>query len=193
MNRIAPIHPENATGTTKEHLDGVQKKLGMVPNMMRTMATAPKVLEGYLQLSGALGGGTLAAKVREQIALTVAQANGCEYCLAAHTAIGGMVGLSAEQIHDSRVGTAVDSRTNAILTLAHAIVNERGNLDDAQFQAARNAGLDDTAIAEVAANVALNVFTNYFNNLARTEVDFPAAAPIEIAPTAASNAAGHSH
>ena len=192
MNRIAPIHPENATGATKEHLEGVQKKLGMVPNMMRTMATAPKVLEGYLQLSGALGGGTLPAKVREQIALTVAQANGCEYCLAAHTAIGGMVGLSAEQIYDSRVGTAVDSRTNAILMLAHAIVNERGNLDDAQFQAARNAGLDDTAMAEVAANVALNVFTNYFNNLARTEVDFPAVAPIEVAPTGASNAVGHS-
>jgi hypothetical protein len=70
MNRLTAIAPETATGPVKNLFDGVQKKLGMVPNMMRTMAVAPPVLEAYLQLSGALGGGKLPAKLREQIALS---------------------------------------------------------------------------------------------------------------------------
>ena len=58
------------------------------------------MLDGYLHLSGALGKGKLPAKAREQLALAVAQENGCDYCLAAHSAIGKMVGLSADQIRD---------------------------------------------------------------------------------------------
>lgn len=183
MNRIPAIAPESTTGTVKHLLEGVQKKLGMVPNMMRTMAVAPTVLEGYLQLSGTLAGGTLSAKLREQIALTVAQANGCGYCLAAHCAIGGMVGLTKEQVQDSRLGLASDPHAHAALSLARAIVDERGRVSDEELAFARKAGLNDAEIAEVVANVALSIFTNYFNNLAGTIIDFPVAAPLE--PTGA--------
>ncbi len=179
MNRLTAVTPENAAGSVKTLLDGVQKKLGMVPNMMRTMAVAPPVLEAYLQMSGILSGGQLSAKLREQIALAVAEANGCAYCLAAHSAIGGMVGLSEEQIHDSRLGVGSDAFSHAALSLARAILDDRGQVSDNDLAAARNAGLDDAAIAEVVANVVLNVFTNYFNKLAGTTVDFPAVAPLE--------------
>jgi AhpD family alkylhydroperoxidase len=89
----------------------VQKKLGMTPNMMRTMAQSPAVLEGYLNLSSALGGGSLPAKLREQIALVVGEANGCEYCLSAHSAIGRMLGLSEEEILDSRRGESSEGKS----------------------------------------------------------------------------------
>ena len=75
MQRLKNVEPELATGKVKELLDAVSQRLGMVPNMMRTMANAPAVLDGYLQLSGSLSPGTLPAKVREQIAIAVAQAN----------------------------------------------------------------------------------------------------------------------
>jgi AhpD family alkylhydroperoxidase len=68
----------------------------MVPNMTRAMANSPAVLDGYLQLSGALTKGKLPAKTREEIALAVSQANSCDYCLAAHSTIGKMVGLSPD-------------------------------------------------------------------------------------------------
>lgn len=187
MNRLTALSPEKANGNVKNLFDAVQKKLGMVPNMMRTMAVAPPVLEGYLQLSGTLGNGKLSAKVREQIALAVAQANGCGYCLSAHCAIGGMVGLSKEQLHDSRLGVGIDGHAHAALSLARSIVDERGRVSDEELAAARKAGLDDAEIAEVVANVALNIFTNYFNNLAGTTIDFPVAAPLETAAAAASS------
>ena len=66
----------DATGKTKTLLDGVAKKLGGVPNIVRTMATSPAVLEGYLGLSGALGAGRLPAKLREQLALAVVASRG---------------------------------------------------------------------------------------------------------------------
>lgn len=181
MTRLNAIDPAHATGKTRELLDAVNSKLGLTPNVMRTMAASPAVLDAYLQFSGALAQGSLPAKLREQIALTVAQKNECNYCLAAHSAIGKMVGLTAEQIRDSRLGTAIDAKTTAALTLARRIVDTRGELLDADVAAARSAGLNDGAIAEVVANVALNLFTNYFNHVAETEVDFPAAEELAVA------------
>jgi uncharacterized peroxidase-related enzyme len=143
--------------------------------MTRAMANAPAVLDGYLQLSGALGKGTLPARARERIALAVAKANDCDYCLAAHSAIGRMVGLTADQIRDSRLGAAVDPKADALVRFARKVVDTRGGVGEGDLDAIRAAGFDDAAIAEVVANVALQVFTNYFNRTAETDLDFPAA------------------
>jgi uncharacterized peroxidase-related enzyme len=175
MSRLNQIAPESATGKAKELLDAVNARLGLVPNMTRAMANAPAVLNGYLQFSAALGHGNLPAKTRELIALTVAQANGCEYCLAAHTAIGKMAGLTAEQIRDSRQGHAVDPKVDALIRFARMVAKAKGRVSDGELKAIREAGFDDGAIAEVVAHVALSVFTNYFNNLVETDIDFPKA------------------
>ncbi|MDX1969181.1 MAG: carboxymuconolactone decarboxylase family protein [Planctomycetaceae bacterium] len=178
MSRIPQIPPESAVGRAKELLDAVKNKLGLVPNMTRAMANSPAVLDGYLSLSGALSKGNLTAKQREQIALAVGEVNGCDYCLAAHSAIGKMVGLTAEQIMDSRRGTAVDPKAEALVKFARRVVDERGRVSDLDLADARVAGLDDAALAEVVAHVALNLFTNYFNHVAETEIDFPKVEPI---------------
>jgi uncharacterized peroxidase-related enzyme len=171
--RLKAIRPESATGRARELLDAVNAKLGMVPNMMRAMANAPAVLDGYLWLSGALAEGTLPARMREQLALAVGEANECDYCVAAHSASGRAVGLTAEQIRDSRLGTAVDSRADALIRFARQVVRTRGRVTDRDVEAVRRAGFDDGAIAEVVAHVALCVFANYFNQVARTDIDFP--------------------
>lgn len=178
MSRIHQIAPDSATGKAKELLDAVHGKLGLVPNITRAMANSPAVLEGYLGLSGALGKGSLSPKHREQIALTVGQANHCDYCLAAHSAIGKMVGLTPDQILDSRRGTAIDPKADAVIRFARKLVDERGRVSDADVAEVRAAGLNDGGIAEVVANVALNIFTNYFNHVAETDIDFPKVEPI---------------
>jgi alkylhydroperoxidase family enzyme len=76
MNRLPQIDPVQATGKAKQLLAAVRSKLGLVPKLIRVLANAPAALEGYLNFSGALAGGTLSVKVREQIALAVAQAAG---------------------------------------------------------------------------------------------------------------------
>jgi AhpD family alkylhydroperoxidase len=137
------------------------------------MAQSPRVLEGYLSLSGALSRGLLSPKLQEQIALAVAEANACNYCLSAHTALGRRAGLSDEQLSTSREGRAADAKANAALRFALAVLERRGGVTDQEFARARDAGFSDAEIAEIIAHVALNVLTNYFNRAAETEIDFP--------------------
>jgi uncharacterized peroxidase-related enzyme len=177
MNRITQLDPAQAAGKTKQLLDGVQARLGAVPNLFRVLGNAPAVLEGYLNLSGALAGGSLDAKVREQIALAVAESNLCGYCLSAHTFLGGKAGLSESEIADARRAHAGDTRTDAILKFARTVVVQRGEVSDADLRKARAAGLGDSEIVETVANVVLNIFTNYTNHVARTVVDFPEVQP----------------
>ena len=159
-------------------LDGVQATLGLTPNLMRTFAAAPAALKGYLDLNRALAGGVLGEQFREQIALTVAQANMCEYCLAAHTALGSKAGLTPSDIAAGRNARALDARRDAGLKLAQVIVTTRGQVADADLLKARAAGLGDAEIVEIVANVGLQILSNYINHLAQTVVDFP---PVDVA------------
>jgi len=171
--RISPVHLAHAQGRAWELLNGVKTQMGKVPNLLKTMAQAPALLDGYLAMGGALRNGVLAAIVREQIALYVAQSNGCEYCLSAHSLTGRHAGLSPEQIVAARMGEADDPKAQAVLQFARNLMERRGNVSDEQLTAARQAGLSDAELEEVVGHVALNTLTNYLNQLARTEVDFP--------------------
>ena len=173
MPRLNPIQPEQATGKAKELLDAVQTKLKITPNMTKVMANSPAVLQGYLSFSGALAGGTLDAKLREEIALAVAEQNSCQYCLSAHTAIGKMTGLTEAEIESARGANATSPKHSGALQFAHQLVAKQGRIADSDVDTARRAGLTEGEIAEVIAHVALNIFTNYFNNAADVEVDFP--------------------
>jgi uncharacterized peroxidase-related enzyme len=175
MERITPVDPATAQGKAKELLDAVKAKLGLVPNMTRAMAVSPAVLEAYLGINGALAHGVLSPKVREQLALVVGQANGCDYCVSAHATIGKRVGLTEQAILDSRQGHSADPKTDVLLRFARVLVEKQGLVTDADVAAVRQAGGGDSEIAEVVAHVGLNTFTNYFNNVAATAIDFPKA------------------
>ena len=172
MPRIPAIDPASATGRARELIDDVQAEWGMTPNIVRTLANAPAALDGYLSLSNALAGGVLTPELREQIAVTVAQANRCSYCLAAHCAIGKSVGLSEDAIADARRGVSPDRKVETVLHFARQIVQQRGWVTDNDLSRLREAGYTDREIVEIIANVAMSIFTNYFNHVAGTETDF---------------------
>jgi uncharacterized peroxidase-related enzyme len=173
MNRIHQTEPAEATGKTKQLFDTVQGQLGFVPNLMRVIGNSPAALAGYFGLSGALAGGVLPPKLRQQIALTVGEINGCGYCVSAHTVLAGKAGLSREDILAARRATASNDKSDAALKLARAVTLERGHISDRELQTARSAGLNDAEIVEIVQHVALSILTNYTNNVARTVIDFP--------------------
>lgn len=176
MQRLTPIDPATATGEAKELLARVQAALGMTPNMVRTMASNPAVLKGWVELNAALGK-TLTRELNELIAIAVAEGNGCGYCLSAHTAIGGMIGVDGQTLARSRTAEASDPKIAAALRFAQAVNAKRGDVSDEDVAAVRAAGYDDSDIAAIIAHVALNVLTNYFNLVAQTEIDFPEVVP----------------
>ena len=147
----------------------MQKKIGFLPNLFKTLATAPVALDAYVQISATLGKTSLSAKEKEAVYLATSQVNGCDYCLAAHTLFASKAGLAAQEIVEARHG-----RLNAFAALAHQLTETRGHLSDEQIAAARAAGIDDKKIIEVIAIVAAQTLTNYLNNVALTDIDFPA-------------------
>jgi hypothetical protein len=54
MQTLPIIDPANATGKTKQIFDSLQKNLGTVPNLMRTLANSPAALNAYMSFNGAL-------------------------------------------------------------------------------------------------------------------------------------------
>ncbi|WP_459210659.1 carboxymuconolactone decarboxylase family protein [Aquimarina rhabdastrellae] len=174
MTRLQPVTPEKATGKTKELFDGIHKKLGMVPNMMKTMGNSSAVLEGYLNLSDALSKGSLGAPLGELIALAVANTNSCNYCLSAHTFIGqNLVKIDPQVLKLAQQGKNADKKVEAALTFAQILVNKKGQLSDSDLDIVTSVGYTNGEISEIIAHVSLNILTNYFNNVANTEIDFP--------------------
>jgi AhpD family alkylhydroperoxidase len=108
--------------------------------------------------------------------VAVANRNACDYCLAAHTALGQKAGLSAETLAHAQVGESSDPKTAAALRFALKVVNERGQVSDADVQQLRAVGFDEQHIVEIVAHVALNLFTNYVNVAFKVPVDFPSVA-----------------
>jgi uncharacterized peroxidase-related enzyme len=175
MPRIQPIDQNTADPTTEALLGSVMKAMGTVPNLIATMANPPAVAKAYLGFAQALSGGTLPRRVREQIALMVGEANGCGYCVAAHTASGKRAGLTEQETKEARRAMSDHDKEQAPLAFDRKVVLDRGVVADADLEQLRRAGYTDGEIGEIVANVALNIFTNYFNHVAGTEVDFPAA------------------
>src|SRR5271155_24199 len=159
MPRIAPIETAYADPGVKATLSAVETKIGMVPNLFSTFAQSPAVLNGYLAFSDALRKGVLTATQREIVALAVAQANECQYCLSAHTRMGRAAGLSSEGIRRAREGKAETAIDAAVASFARRVVETRGQVMDADIAAARSAAVDDARIIEVIANVAINLLT----------------------------------
>src|SRR5262245_16691292 len=176
MPRLTPIDPATATGEAKELLDGIQAAFGSTANSFRAMANSPGVLKGWIELSGALGT-TLPRNLSEQIAIAIAEQNGCAYCLSAHTAVAGLLGVDAHETEHNRSGESADERVAAVLRFALTVNAKRGGVSDDDLAEVRAAGYDDAGIAAIVGHVALNVLTNYFNRVAQPVIDFPVVTP----------------
>ena len=172
MARLKTIEPAQSEGRVKEIFDGPLK--GKELNIFKGMANSPAVLDAYLGISGALKNASLSQAQLEVVQLVVGQANGCDYCQAAHTAIAKGAGLTEAQTIGARRGSIDDDpRLNAIARFTSAMHEKRGSVSDDDLAAFRGAGFDDGHIAEVVATYALATFTNYFNHVNQTPVDFP--------------------
>lgn len=182
MPRIEPTTIENAPQSTKSTLEQIKNNLGMLPNIVGTFGKSPAALNGYLKFKEALSTGTLGDKFGESIAIAVAKKSQCDYCTAAHNAMGKKAGISDEERELNRNGKSNDPKVQAGIDLALAVVEDRGFISDDAFEAAKSK-LSEEEILEVVAITVFNLYTNYMNHVIETKVDFP-----EVQTTASAGA-----
>lgn len=173
MSRINVVDPRSASAEQKVLLDAVQSSLGMVPNFLKVFANSPAALRAFLGFYGIAGEGSLDAKTRERIALALAQQNGCEYCLSAHTAMARKAGLDGDEIEASRAGASADARAAAAVKFARALAAHNGEVTTAEIMEVRRAGYSESDIVEIITHVGLNLLTNIVGKASRVDIDFP--------------------
>ncbi|MFA7320019.1 MAG: peroxidase-related enzyme [Dokdonella sp.] len=173
MTRV-PLIDRNATSAErKQTLDAIHAAFGATPAMFRAVANSPAALNSMWGSFAALGDGAIGARLGEQIAVAIANRNACNYCLAAHTALGMKAGMSAEVMAAAQAGESSEPKTRAALQFALKLVEQRGQVEAADVENVRKAGFNDEEIVEILAHVALNLFTNYVNIALDVPVDFP--------------------
>lgn len=175
MTRLpVPATVAETPAASQPLLAAVEKQLGSVPNLFRLLGSNPAALEGYLGLSGALGKGKLDVRTRNRLSLVVAEANGCDYCLSAHTYLGKHVArLDDAELAANRDAGSSDPKAAAALRFARQVVQARGHVSDAEVAAVQAAGFAPGEVLEIVLHVALNTLTNYVNTVAQTPIDFP--------------------
>ncbi|MYM23062.1 carboxymuconolactone decarboxylase family protein [Duganella sp. FT135W] len=177
MSRLFTQPVSEATGHAAQLFTAIKGAIGKVPNAYLTLGTnSPVALEAALNLDGALKKSSLSAKEVEVVKLAVSQEASCDYCLAAHTLMGGKAGLSADAIKGVRHGQpSGDARLDALATFVHTVVSTSGDVPAEVVIAVKQAGYSDAQIVDTLLAVASITFTNLFNRVNVTTLDFPPA------------------
>ncbi len=174
MNTFSVPTRDDVSPANQALFDSLKKGLGMVPNLYATLAHSQHALGNYLTFQNARS--SINGKAREVVNLVVSQVNACEYCLAAHTVIGGMAGFTPEQILEIRGGSAdFDAKLDALAKLVKNIATQRGHADPALVQAFLDAGWTKENLVDAIVVIGDKTVTNYLHGTTQVPVDFPAA------------------
>ena len=156
----------------------LEKQLGFVPNLYATFAHSDNALASYLALQGAKS--SLSAREKEVVNLVVSEVNDCDYCLAAHTAIGKMVGFDEAQVLEIRRGRApFDEALDALARFVRSTVEARGKPGESATAAFLAAGWTREQLVDVVVLIGEKTVTNYLHGVTGVAVDFPAAPALD--------------
>lgn len=174
MTAFAVPTRDSVSATNQGLFDALKGQLKFVPNLYATLAYSDNALGTYLALQSAKS--SINAKSREVVNLVVSQVNECEYCLAAHTALGKMNGFTDAQVLEIRTGRAsFDARLDALARLTRSITVARGKPDAALVDAFFAAGWTKENLVDVIVTIGDKIITNYLHGTTKVPVDFPAA------------------
>ncbi len=163
---------ESAPEASKKIMKDAEDAYTFLPNLYRNMSEAPSLLEGYTTLSHIFDKSNMSNTERQIILMTNNRLNGCTYCMAAHTTLSQMQGVSEDVIEALRNGTAInDPKLEALRQYAISVNEDRGFPAEDKVKALLDAGYTQQTMLEVIVGTSLKVMSNYTNHIAHTEVD----------------------
>ncbi|CAG0986593.1 hypothetical protein PHYC_02058 [Phycisphaerales bacterium] len=184
---------ETAPAASRDLLKAVHGKFGFVPNLLGACANAPALLEGYLALAGTFDKTSLSPTERQVVLLATSFENGCEYCMAAHTAIAGMQKVDQGVVAALRENTPIaDARLEALRSFAADTVRTRGWPASGSIARFTAAGYTAAQALEVVLGIGVKTISNYVNHLAGTPLD-AAFTPAKWAKPACATGCARSH
>ena len=185
MARISRLGRRDVGEAVGEIYDRYVRQRGNVPNMFRTVAHRPEILQTMIaHMEAVLNTGTLPTSLKELVIVRTSQMNNCEYCLASHSLLARKLGYSDAQIAALPTferSAAFNAREKAALRLAERLTRNAGPLDDTEL-AELKAHFTEGELVELMAASGLFNYFNRFNNLLAMEPT-PPGAGVESAAT----------
>ena len=173
MKRIDTVTLGTASPEVEEIFQDIKKAFGMIPNLFKTYAHHPPLLEAnWHKVKRVMMEGELSRKTKEAIALLVSKDNGCKYCVAAHSGALKAIGVSDEEI--SLIETNLDQadfteKERALIRFARKANLAANDVSDEEFLAVRDQGASDAEIIEALG--VMEVFTAFNKFLDALEVE----------------------
>jgi uncharacterized peroxidase-related enzyme len=172
MNKMEVLALEQAPEGSKDPLTQAKGKFGFVPNLFGVLAHAPAAVKAYVSLSDLFSASSLSPVEQQVVLLTVSFENGCDYCMAAHSAGAGLAGMPAEVLSALRSGTPIpDSKLEALREFTRKMVQLRGLIGDDDLRSFTSAGYGERHVLEVIVGIAMKTISNYTNHVAGTPLD----------------------
>ncbi len=171
MALVSYVSNQDAAEKIKPVFEGMEKKIGVVPNVFRAMAHNPEMLEAFLALNATLPRTKLDGKLRELAYIKTSELNGCDYCLHHHRALGKKAGLSDRQVAETaqfETSDAYDDLQRDVMRYAEEVTRHI-NVDDAVYDRLKQK-LGDREIVELAMTVGIANFTNRVTETLRLEL-----------------------
>jgi uncharacterized peroxidase-related enzyme len=176
MSRLSQINVNEATGAAADLFANIKRAMGRVPNAYATVGTHnPAVLAAALNGDAVLAKSSLDKPDVEAIKLAVSEIAGCDYCVAAHTVVGKMAGLSLEETKQVRAGEPTGhAKRDALVRFVRHVVSSSGTVGRSQLDAVREAGYSEAQVVDALFAISVITFTNLLNRVNDTDLDFPA-------------------
>jgi alkylhydroperoxidase family enzyme len=162
----------SAPGRAKTCLEAARKNLGVIPNLERTMAGAPALLEAYVRTWELFDETSLTPIERQVVYQTANFENECEYCVPWHTMLSKLARMDPHDVQALRDGAPLkDAKLEALHRFARAMIVNRGKIPPCDLDAFLAAGYTPQHALEVILGLAIKTMSNYTNSIAGTPLD----------------------
>lgn len=166
MARISAVEPAQADPSLKPLFDDFLRERGAVPNMFRTLAHDPKLLQTWFDMFRAtLREGEVTTRVKEMVAVRVSHLNQSRYCLGSHTGLAKRFGVTEAQVGcltDASQATFTPAERAAIAFGEELTIHPQG-VSEATFAELKK-HWTERQIVEITAVAAMFNSFNRFNN-----------------------------
>lgn len=163
---------DSAHADARPLLEGPQKHLGFVPNLLSGLANSPPVLAGYADLLKNFAKVGLTGIEMQTVLVVTSVENACAYCVAAHSTFATHLHIDPEVLKALREGHASpDARLSALAAFVRALVRTKGRVSDADVESFIAAGYTREQGLGILLGVAMKSIANLGNHFMKTPLD----------------------
>jgi AhpD family alkylhydroperoxidase len=172
--RFVSLSVDQAPAGSRRFLEASAKQFGFVPSPVAKAARSPALLGHLLAGFAAFERSSLSPAEREVVAMTVARANECGYCIALHSATLARDPVLAPLAEPLRLGRALtEPPLEAVRRFTIALLEGRGAIGDEAWRAFVESGGDEERALDIVLGVGVYVLSTFANRATRAEVDAP--------------------